>query len=475
MMRVPLIFPICIARKGQGRTDEKEFGATNEWRSKQTSSPKPKPKSYAPTPTQYENAPTTVLQKSPNISSVPQPRPNRWEMPDNEYIEVVKPEARHEPPSSSQPQPPVRTDSSANTFAHPPPPIPRYRSAFQSLEKFVGGIQEERNEYKPHQENRAPINNETSQTRNLYERRGNADYQQDRNERKGSTDYKQEQYQRRGNADYQQDRNERRGDTDYQQDQYQRRGNTEFQRDRNAELDQDRNERRGSAGFQQERYDRRGTSELQQDRDGYSRNDRADQSYREAFTGRESRIRDDQSFRSVATDRRFDDDYRDRSYSQNNRLTPDGSRVRPSLHQATDASIFNQPIDESCIRREPPRAPSRSTVIRERSPLPSERLGFVGSTNRPRTDTQYSSGSTGFPRDGSRDYDQRGDRDNYRGSDYSMHKPLNDVEGSATRTSGFTSRQDSRQQSVQSPTASVGPKNDSKRLVSFLVFIVVNG
>ncbi|KAK6027152.1 hypothetical protein OSTOST_06822 [Ostertagia ostertagi] len=303
---------------------------------------------------------------------------------------------------------------SANISTQPPPTAstPRHRSAFEACKSF--GIQEERNEFKSPHGTRAPADGGTeNRTRNLYERRAHTDSQQDRYDRRGDNEINQDRYDRRESGEFQRDRYDRRGDTEINQDHYDRREIGEFQRDRydrrgNIEINQDRYGRRESGESQQDRYDRRGNVESRQDRDGYYRNDAPFRPHEEVPSGRGSRLREEQNFRSSATDRRVENDYhdaRDHFRSQNSRSTLENGRSK-TQPRGTDGSIFSQQIDESCIRRETSRMSSRIIPSRERSPPVTQRF-VADPNNRPYPDAQRTSGGAGFSRSELRDYDQR--------------------------------------------------------------------
>ncbi|VDO82539.1 unnamed protein product [Haemonchus placei] len=182
--------------KEESKTRESEFGATNDWKSKQPA-PAPKPNLHSSTSNRLGDGPPpqspSMMRQPANIGGMPQSCPNRWEMLNNEMPEVVKPAARYERPSSSVPHAPVKTESSSNAFAQPPPSsVPRHRSAFEAC-KSNTGTQEVRNESRQLRENDVPLDRDTrSQTRNQYDRRVNDESQQSQHERIRDNEFQQD-------------------------------------------------------------------------------------------------------------------------------------------------------------------------------------------------------------------------------------------------------------------------------------------
>ncbi|KAK5975085.1 hypothetical protein GCK32_007764 [Trichostrongylus colubriformis] len=505
-------------------TQERKFQATNEWGSKEaTSSPKSKSNSHVShqvKPDDADRRQSPMMRKPANISDMLQPRANKWDITGGEDPEIMKPTARYA--SSASPHAPATTDSS---FVQAPSPAsaPRHRSAFEACKSFTG-IQERDSELKPPRERSTPVDYET-RSKGLYERRRNADVQQDRYDHRGNSDVQQDRYDRGGRDDFQQDRHDRRGNSDVQNDRYDRRGNdnqqdrydrrgnddqqdryghrgNDDQQDRydrqgnddhqdrydrrgNSDVRQDRYDRRGNSDVQQERYDHRGNPDVQQDwyggrenagvrhdrhgrrgnadvqqdfcdrggspgfqqEDGYRRNGSSVRPYKEA-SGRDSRFRNERNVRSSETDGRYDyndRDARDYSNSRNSSFIPENGRSSIQPGSAANESIFNRRIDESCIRRESSRMSSRNTTTRERSPVTSQRFDYRGSNDPP--EGRRPNGNTGSKQDVSRDHDQRNNRNNSVEPDHPNHSSR-DAE-SGIRASGFTSRQDSRQPSIQ--------------------------
>ncbi|XGW20208.1 hypothetical protein V3C99_003765 [Haemonchus contortus] len=430
--------------KEESKTRDSEFGATNDWKSKQPASV-PKLNPHSSTSNRLGDEPPTpspsMMRQPANISSVPQSCPNRWEMLNNEMPEMVKPAARYERPSSSVPHAPVKTGSSSNAFAQPPPSsVPRHRSAFEAC-KSNTGTQEVRSESKHPRDNDVPLDRDSkSQTRNQYDRWVNDELQQS-------------QHERRRNNEFQQERDEYRRD------------------------DGPFSSRQGSSGREsriREEQNFRYRTDRHADSDYYDAHEPSRNSRPTTESGRKlpypdlppgsvfNRIVDESclghplrgSSRNTVTG-----EISSREQSRNSRPTTESGRNLP-YPDLPPGSVFNRIVDESCLRR-PLRGSSRNTVTGEMSPPISQRFGSENNSSRAYADNERTFESASRQRNESRDYDRREDRNNCRDSSYPAH--VDRETEYASRKSSVPNRQDSRHQNVQAPVNNVGEANDSFR------------
>ncbi|VDO89602.1 unnamed protein product [Haemonchus placei] len=442
----------------ESKTRASEFGATNDWKSKQPSVPKLNPHSSTSNRLNVEplNPSPSMMRQPANIGSMPQSCSNRWEMFNNEMPEVVKPAARYEQPSSSVPHAPVKTESSSNAFVRPPPSVPRHRSAFEAF-KSNTGTQEVRNESRQLRENDVPLDRDTKSQR--------------RSQRS--------QYDRRLNDELQQSQPERRRNNEFQQG-----DRDEYRRDDGPFLS-----RQGSYGREsriREEQNFRYRTDRYADNDCYEAREPSRKGRSTTESGRNlpyphlppgsifNRIFDESCIRRpqrlVTTRNSVTGKISSREPSQNGRPTTESGRNLPYPH-LPPGSVFNRIFDESCIRRPQHRVCSRNTVTGEMSPEISQRFGYDNTSSRVYADNKRTFESASRQRNESRNYDRREDRNNCRDSSYPVHIDRETEHDS--RKWSISNRQDSRHQNVQAPANNVSEANDSfTRLVSFVVYFL---